>query len=113
MRSGVCSGNEVTGVQPGVESHDGAVATRQHVLTSRAKRRSLWQRWFAWYPVVVSVEEEFDHWVWFEHLEKNGLLADMAIRRAIGGIGIRSSERSEPKASSHFSELISMRSNMT
>jgi hypothetical protein len=45
-------------------------ATRQHVLTSRAKRRSLWQRWFAWYPVVVSVEEEFDHWVWFEHLER-------------------------------------------
>jgi hypothetical protein len=27
-------------------------------------------RWFAWYPVVVSVEQEFDHWVWLEHLER-------------------------------------------
>ena len=85
-------------------------ATRQHVLTSRAKRRSLWQRWFAWYPVVVSVEEEFDHWVWFEHLEKNGLLADMAIRRAIGGIGIRWCSRSEQVL--ERSELI-LRSAMT
>ena len=45
-------------------------ATRQHVLTAQAKRRSLWHRWFAWHPVVVSVEEELDHWVWFEHLER-------------------------------------------
>jgi hypothetical protein len=45
-------------------------ATRQHVLTSHARRRSVWHRWFAWYPVVVSGEEEFDHWVWFERLER-------------------------------------------
>ena len=45
-------------------------ATRQHVRTEQAKRRSVWHRWFAWYPVVVSVEGEFDHWVWLEHLER-------------------------------------------
>ena len=45
-------------------------ATRQHVLTSQAQRRSLWHQWFAWYPVVVSSHNELDHWVWFERLER-------------------------------------------
>jgi hypothetical protein len=45
-------------------------ATRQHVRTEQAKRRSVWHRWFAWYPVVVGVEGEFDHWIWFEDLER-------------------------------------------
>jgi hypothetical protein len=45
-------------------------ATRQHVLTSRARRRSLWHHWFAWYPVVVNVDDELDHWVWFERPER-------------------------------------------
>jgi hypothetical protein len=44
--------------------------TREHVRTEQARRRSLWHRWFAWYPVVVSVEGEFDHRVWLEHLER-------------------------------------------
>jgi len=44
--------------------------TRQRVLTAQARKRSIWHRWFAWYPVVVSVEEQLDHWVWFEHLER-------------------------------------------
>jgi hypothetical protein len=50
-------------------------ATRQHVLTSRARRHSLWHYWFAWYPVVVTVEDEFDHWVWFERLERKWQLS--------------------------------------
>jgi hypothetical protein len=33
-------------------------------------RRSLWHLWFAWYPVVVKGRDEFDHWVWFERLER-------------------------------------------
>jgi hypothetical protein len=45
-------------------------ATRQHVLTSKAKRRSLWHRWFAWYPVVVKADDELDTRVWLEHLER-------------------------------------------
>ena len=45
-------------------------ATREHLLTVQSKRRSLWHHWFAWYPVVVRVEDELDHWVWFEHLER-------------------------------------------
>jgi len=45
-------------------------ATRQHVLTSRAKQRSVWHRWFAWHPVIVSVKDEVDHWVWLERLER-------------------------------------------
>jgi hypothetical protein len=45
-------------------------ATRQYVLTSKARRRSLWHQWFAWYPVVVKVDDELDHWVWFERLER-------------------------------------------
>ena len=45
-------------------------ATRQHVLTSQAQRHSLWHHWFAWYPVVVKVDDELDNWVWFEHLER-------------------------------------------
>ena len=44
--------------------------TREYVRTEQARRRSLWQLWFAWHPVVVSVEGEFDHWVWFERLER-------------------------------------------
>ena len=44
--------------------------TREYVLTSRAKQRSLWHRWLAWYPVIVSVKDEFDHWVWLERLER-------------------------------------------
>jgi len=47
-------------------------ATRQHVLTSQARRHSLWHHWFAWYPVAVKVDDELDHWVWFERLEENG-----------------------------------------
>jgi hypothetical protein len=61
-------------------------ATRQHVLTSKARRRSLWHHWFAWYPVVVKVDDELDHWVWFERLERKWSLANMAVK-AIGGIG--------------------------
>jgi hypothetical protein len=45
-------------------------ATRQHVLTSKAIRRSIWHHWFAWYPFVVKVDDELDHWVWFERLER-------------------------------------------
>jgi len=45
-------------------------ATRQHVLTAQAKRRSVWHRWFAWYPVVASVEDELDHRVWLEDLKR-------------------------------------------
>jgi hypothetical protein len=44
--------------------------TREYVRTVQARRRSVWHRWFAWYPVIVSVEEEFDHWVWLERLER-------------------------------------------
>jgi hypothetical protein len=62
-------------------------ATRQHVLTSQARRHSLWHHWFAWYPVAVKVDDELDHWVWFERLEENGPLANMAVK-AVGGIGI-------------------------
>jgi hypothetical protein len=45
-------------------------ATRQHVLTTKARRRSLWHQWFAWYPVVVKVEDELDQWVWLERVER-------------------------------------------
>ena len=45
-------------------------ATRQRVLTTLAKKRSLWHPWFAWYPVVVSLDEELEHWVWLERLER-------------------------------------------
>jgi hypothetical protein len=44
--------------------------TREYVRTAQAKRRSVWHRWFAWYPVIVSVEEQFDHWVWLERLDR-------------------------------------------
>jgi hypothetical protein len=44
--------------------------TREHVRTEQARKRSVWHRWFAWYPVVVSVEAELDRWVWSEHLER-------------------------------------------
>ena len=44
--------------------------TREYVRTEQARRRSVWHRWFAWHPVVVRVEEEFDHWVWLETLER-------------------------------------------
>jgi hypothetical protein len=44
--------------------------TREYVRTEQARRRSVWHRWFAWYPVVVSVEGGVDHWVWFERLER-------------------------------------------
>jgi len=44
--------------------------TREHVRTVQTRRRSVWHLWFAWYPVVVKVEGEFDHWVWLEHLER-------------------------------------------
>jgi hypothetical protein len=47
-----------------------ASGDRQYVLTSKARRRSLWHQWFAWYPVVVKVDDELDHWVWFERLER-------------------------------------------
>jgi hypothetical protein len=33
----------------------------QHgAANAQARRRFVWHRWFAWYPVVVSVEEELD-----------------------------------------------------
>ena len=44
--------------------------TREYVRTEQARRRSVWHRWFAWYPVVVCVEEDFDHWVWLERLDR-------------------------------------------
>jgi hypothetical protein len=44
--------------------------TREYVRTEQARRRSVWHRWFAWHPVVVKVHDEFDHWVWFECLER-------------------------------------------
>jgi hypothetical protein len=44
--------------------------TREYVLTSRAKPRSSWHRWFAWHPVLVGVGEEFACWVWLETLER-------------------------------------------
>jgi len=44
--------------------------TREHVRTEQAKRRSVWHRWFAWHPVLVSVGEEFACWVWLETLER-------------------------------------------
>jgi len=44
--------------------------TREYVRTEQASRRSVWHRWFAWYPVVVRAHDEFDHWVWFERLER-------------------------------------------
>jgi hypothetical protein len=40
------------------------------VRTEQARRRSLWHPWFAWHPVLVSVDEEFACWVWLEHLER-------------------------------------------
>jgi hypothetical protein len=57
-------------------------ATRQHVLTSRAKQRSVWHRWFAWHPVIIGAEqEEFDHWVWFETLERKWSLGRYGDRK--------------------------------
>ena len=44
--------------------------TREYVRTVQARRRSLWHHWFAWYPVVVKVDDGVDHWVWFERLER-------------------------------------------
>ena len=44
--------------------------TREYIRTEQARRRSVWHRWFAWHPVVVKVHDEFDHWVWFECLER-------------------------------------------
>jgi hypothetical protein len=44
--------------------------TREYVRTEQARRRSLWHPWFAWHPVLVSVDEEFACWVWLEHLER-------------------------------------------
>jgi len=49
--------------------------TREYVRTEQARRRSVWHRWFAWHPVIVRVEEEFDHWVWFERLERKWSLS--------------------------------------
>ena len=45
-------------------------ATRQHVLTSKARRRSLWHHWFAWHPVVVTADDELENWVWLERVER-------------------------------------------
>ena len=42
---------------------------------NRPEGDSVWHRWFAWYPVVVSVEDELDHWVWLEHLERKWSLS--------------------------------------
>jgi hypothetical protein len=44
--------------------------TREHVRTERAKKRSVWHRWFAWHPVVVRVEKGFEQRVWFAPLER-------------------------------------------
>jgi hypothetical protein len=44
--------------------------TRERVLTARAVRRTMWQRWFAWHPVIVKANDELEHWVWFERLER-------------------------------------------
>ena len=55
--------------------------TREYVRTVQAKRRSVWHRWFAWYPVIVSVEEESDHWVWLETLERKWSLGRYADRK--------------------------------
>jgi hypothetical protein len=35
-----------------------------------------WHHWFAWYPVVVRVDDELRHWVWFEHLERKWSLGE-------------------------------------
>ena len=56
-------------------------ATREYVRTEQARRRSVWHRWFAWYPVVVRVEGEFDHWAWFEHLERKWSLGHYGDRK--------------------------------
>jgi hypothetical protein len=44
--------------------------TREYARTVRAKRRSAWHRWFAWYPVVVRFDKEFERRVWLERLER-------------------------------------------
>jgi hypothetical protein len=30
----------------------------------------MWRRWFAWRPIIVTIEGEFDQWVWLEYVER-------------------------------------------
>jgi hypothetical protein len=30
----------------------------------------MWHRWFAWRPIVMKIEGELDHWVWFEYVQR-------------------------------------------
>jgi hypothetical protein len=39
-----------------------------------------WHHWFAWYPVVVRVDDELKHWVWLEHLERKWSLGEYGDR---------------------------------
>ena len=90
-------------------------ATRQHVRTEQAKRRSVWHRWFAWYPVVVSVEGEFDHWAWFEHLERKwsvGGYGDQKGRWKYRHPVVRSLRATPSEASIHLGEQSLQRANL-
>jgi hypothetical protein len=90
-------------------------ATRQHVRTEQAKRRSVWHRWFAWYPVVVSVEGEFDHWVWLEHLERKwsvGGYGDQKGRWKYRHPVVRAERAAPSEASSHLGEQSLQRVNL-
>jgi hypothetical protein len=58
----------------GVATHNlqirliGALEDMKLLVQSHTRQRSAsllkWHRWFAWYPVVVRVDNELKHWVW-------------------------------------------------
>jgi hypothetical protein len=43
---------------------------RSHTRLQRPASLLKWHHWFAWYPVVVRVNDELKHWVWLERLER-------------------------------------------
>ncbi len=48
------------------------IPTRRLVEVRRAKSPSEgeWNRWFAWYPVLIATGENLAHWVWLEFVER-------------------------------------------
>jgi hypothetical protein len=38
--------------------------------SSSPHSRGEWDRWFAWYPIVMATSEVLAHWVWLEFVER-------------------------------------------
>src|SRR6187551_857681 len=43
---------------------------RQMRFQKRQVMNANWHRWFAWYPVMISIEGKTDYWAWLEYIER-------------------------------------------